>query len=839
MSITLSALQKQRRDTAANWTSANPTLLAGEIGIESDTGYWKVGDGSTVWNSLAYLSGLGGEIPVSRLADGSARQLLQTAANGNDVEWTSNVDVPGTLDVTSAATFDSSVAVTGALTKSGNNVVTVGDTGTVTSTMILDGTILNADVNASAGIVDTKLATISTAGKVSNSATTATSASTASTIVARDASGNFTAGTITAALTGAASSNVLKAGDTMTGVLAVTAGTAALPAITPSGDPNTGIYSPGADQVAISTNGTGRLFVNASGNVGLGVAPKTWSGGAIGALFNGSGSITAFSDEVSYGNNVYFNGAWRYARSDTAQLLQLGSGDIPLIFYSAASGTADASITWSERFRIDSSGRLGLGVSNPSVRLEVRDTIAGGSDNTIATLHNLSDTGADTRYAGLNFRIGSDNGTSAIRAFRTNSATDYRTDLSFWTNPSGATQTPVRAMTIDYLQRVGIGTTSPAQLLHIQSASNPAYFARDTRNNVDAYLYASQTVGIVGTSSPHPLVFNVENLEKARIDTSGRLLVGTSSTSGPALLTVQGYSGSSTGEGIVSLQKGAATPANGDSLGVINFTNNAANAGAQIYAQRDGGTWTSGSSHPGRLVFSTTADGASSSTERMRISQDGSIQFSGPLNFANVNGSITGSGGGTDYIGVRDSGSNFIFRAITNGTGIGNLLVGYSASNGAYKLQVNSQIFATSATIATSDGRYKENVASLGGCLDLVKALRPVSFTWKPQHDISRTDEDGNQVLVREGHNFPNGTQVGFIAQEVREVLAEKPWLTSVIKENVRPAISDDDGNELAPKEEFLGIAEGNLIAVLTSALQETVAEIQFLKDRVTALESA
>lgn len=69
-----------------------------------------------------------------------------------------------------------------------------------------NASIVNADINASAGIVDTKLATIATAGKVSNSATTAASANTASAIVARDASGNFSAGTITAALTGTASS---------------------------------------------------------------------------------------------------------------------------------------------------------------------------------------------------------------------------------------------------------------------------------------------------------------------------------------------------------------------------------------------------------------------------------------------------------------------------------------------------------------------------------------------------------------------------------------------------------------------------------------------------------
>jgi hypothetical protein len=88
------------------------------------------------------------------------------------------------------------------------NIVKTTDTGTVTSTMITDGTIVNADINASAAIVDTKLATIATAGKVSNSATTAASANTASAIVARDASNNFVAGTITAALSGNVTGNV-------------------------------------------------------------------------------------------------------------------------------------------------------------------------------------------------------------------------------------------------------------------------------------------------------------------------------------------------------------------------------------------------------------------------------------------------------------------------------------------------------------------------------------------------------------------------------------------------------------------------------------------------------
>jgi hypothetical protein len=45
-----------RRDTAANWTSANPTLAAGELGLETDTDQYKIGDGSTAWTSLAYSS---------------------------------------------------------------------------------------------------------------------------------------------------------------------------------------------------------------------------------------------------------------------------------------------------------------------------------------------------------------------------------------------------------------------------------------------------------------------------------------------------------------------------------------------------------------------------------------------------------------------------------------------------------------------------------------------------------------------------------------------------------------------------------------------------------------
>ncbi len=100
--------------------------------------------------------------------------------------------------------------------------------GTQDATVIENGIITNAMVNSSAGIVDTKLATISTAGKVSNSATTATANNTNSAIVARDGSGNFAAGTITANLTGNITGNVTGNADTASDGLSSASGTAPL-----------------------------------------------------------------------------------------------------------------------------------------------------------------------------------------------------------------------------------------------------------------------------------------------------------------------------------------------------------------------------------------------------------------------------------------------------------------------------------------------------------------------------------------------------------------------------------------------------------------------------------
>ena len=145
------------------------------------------------------------------------------------------------------------------------NIVKTTDTGTVTSTMITNNTIVDGDINSAAGISDTKLNTISTALKVANSATTATSANTALAIVARDASGNFTAGTVTAALIGPSTST--------TGNAATATALATPRAFSLTGDVTaTGVNFDGTAAVALTTAYNPGSIVDADVNASAAIA---------------------------------------------------------------------------------------------------------------------------------------------------------------------------------------------------------------------------------------------------------------------------------------------------------------------------------------------------------------------------------------------------------------------------------------------------------------------------------------------------------------------------------------------------------------------------------------
>jgi len=176
---------------SGQFTVADGSITTAKLADDAVTGA-KIAD-----NSITAAHIADGTIIAADIADGSvtSAKILDGTIVNADLSASAAIALSKLASGTSGQiVVHSSGGVPTATTVSGD--VTIDSTGNV---QIAADKIVNADINSSAAIVDTKLATISTAGKVSNSATTATDANTASAIVARDASGNFIAGKATLA----------------------------------------------------------------------------------------------------------------------------------------------------------------------------------------------------------------------------------------------------------------------------------------------------------------------------------------------------------------------------------------------------------------------------------------------------------------------------------------------------------------------------------------------------------------------------------------------------------------------------------------------------------------
>jgi hypothetical protein len=198
---------------------------------------------------------------------------------------------------------------------------------------------------------------------------------------------------------------------------------------------------------------------------------------------------------------------------------------------------------------------------------------------------------------------------------------------------------------------VGIGTSSPGVPLDVVGA------IRSQNGTIDARLQAGYSGAIgIGAQSNDAVLFIQNATERARIDTSGRLLVGTSSGVSAAFVNssiqahgLTGDSSSVTLYRFTTSATAAAAPrlvmarsgsdskdftvvASGNRLGQLNFVGADGTqfvSAASIDCEVDG---TPGANDmPGRLVLSTTSDGASSPTERMRIDSNGFARYTGAI----------------------------------------------------------------------------------------------------------------------------------------------------------------------------------------------------------------
>ena len=374
--------------------------------------------------------------------------------------------------------------------------------------------------------------------------------------------------------------------------------------------------------------------------------------------------------------------------------------------------------------------------------------------------------------------------------------------------------------------RVGIGQSAPEGLLHIENASSGATYSPDGADvviieNSDSVaidlrspaanscsINFSDTVrrrgGITYSHSTDAFSFLTSGSVATTIDSSGRLLIGTSTSKSTSagqygLLNIQGGAGTTENFVAFSRNEAASAMSADDEVSNLTFTDSVGYEFARIKVLADAATGTADT--PGRLVFLTTPDGASAAQERLRIDKDGnvSIGISGTTNKFHVEGTTTGSRFGVDtsssgipaiaatnesnadielviYDGRSSIGSsvNIPIAFHTNGktnermrlSTSGELLVGMSNSQAVAGGSAKIQVQATDSTGRISIVQHR-NEASGAPFLSLGK---------------TRATSTNNSTLVQNGDNLGtiafaggDGTDIQSTAVQIVGVVSDSP----------------------------------------------------------------
>ena len=368
----------------------------------------------------------------------------------------------------------------------------------------------------------------------------------------------------------------------------------------------------------------------------------------------------------------------------------------------------------------------------------------------------------------------------ADQTFTGTTTTDVLTTTGAFTSLGIDDNATSTAITIDASENVGIGT-SPSELLHIKSTTADTHLQVEAVGaGLDARLHlygnstgvsqirfgdeASINVGLLTYDhSDDSMAFRTNGALAATIDSGGNVGIGTAS---PATALHVEDSGNPT----ITLTGSA-----GAYSSILDLV--AAGAGASII-QTSGGI--------DALKFNTSAG------ERMRIDSSGDVLF-GCTSIP----SATVYGAGFEEASAGRNVLNLSSSLTTNA-----YLAEFYNPNG----RVGTIATSGSATAynTSSDYRLKENILPIQGAADIVKAMQPVTYTFK----ADSTD----------WHD-------GFLAHELQEL---HPRAVTGSKDAV-----DEDGNP-----DYQGVDYSKLTPILTAALQEALNKIDALEARLTALEA-
>tara|TARA_B100001059_G_scaffold229985_1_gene263478 strand:- start:4832 stop:7939 length:3108 start_codon:yes stop_codon:yes gene_type:complete len=384
----------------------------------------------------------------------------------------------------------------------------------------------------------------------------------------------------------------------------------------------------------------------AANNTTVGVAITQSGSGDILNLYDGSTEVFSVADggNVSATGVVAIDSADGYAlevKNGNTQLVGLYKEDATggYIYVRNSSGSSTISLSGNTG-SINASGDLSIadkiihtGDTNTAIRFPAADTITaetGGSERLrIDSSGRVLLSGATSSNTERLYVKGSSSTTSGIFIHNANGATNSSADLWFghWTNSSTPSAYAARISALN--KNVNTGVTD--LLFHVYDGNNA--------------------------------------LERLRIDSSGRILVGTdtaptAAVTSSALFVVEGYTGVPTGDALISLQRGQAPASisSGAQLGGINFGANDGSRYAQIHVNSDGAGGTN--DYPGRLVFSTTSDGSATPSERLRITSAGNvgINSTAPTKKLDVQGHAVFGPSATRLHTYSDSGYSGIYN---------------------------------------------------------------------------------------------------------------------------------------------------------------------------------
>jgi len=488
-----------------------------------------------------------------------------------------------------------------------------------------------------------------------------------------------------------------------------------------------------------------------------------------------------------------------------------GDSDMPgrLVFSTNPGGTA-----LTERMRISADGNVRIGAGSPSSLLSVQKDFGDVSGSSAVALQIGNTSTVTGQTPGTRLLFNSGNRESGAIDVNHNTAGGDDASMNFVVRD--ASNTMQTRMVIDAAGNVGIGTESPATPLHVEGTNgSPALRIGNSAGTTNLQITANEnndiTLQFRDGGSDRSLVFS-GNSERMRIDSSGRLLVGTSSSGGGgnSSLQVRNEGGSnieiirSTDDSnpvrvrFTKSRGSEASPtsvSSGDVIGEMRFHGHDGTDYANYCAAIQGVVdETPGTDDmPGRLVFRTTADGASSPTERMRINRVGTI--------------LTASTGGCLDAGttLAASTSYYVYRGRHSATA-------GSPGTGTVSFSVlsNGNVENTNDSYgAFSDIKLKENIVDAESQWDDFKAVRFRKYNFK--------EETGHETF----------TQLGVIAQELELV---SPGLVTETPD------LDDDGNDLGTTTKSVKYSVLTKKALV--ALQEAMERIEQLEAKVAALEA-